>query len=448
MDAATQEQVKKLVDTSTEVIGAARAAAERAEKAGLKIEELGDLKATLATLTDKVADAEATIDRLKRSGVDPVVANEDLRERLLKGRGKGFESFFEDPRDEAHYLLTSTDEYKRAFATALRRQCDPAAIPKQAMAVLSFADVPKALDKHIKPETKAALSTDFMPGAGFFAPATMESEITGRVLEYSSLGAYARNITIGTGSYAGLLRNDAGETIAAIGERQTRTGTSTLKDRYRKRTIEVHESYAHPAVTQTMLDDSTIDIAGELLSDMQLDFAVDEATKLWTGAGDNEAEGLMTNDEVGYYASGEATTFGMDVVRLLPTQIKGPFRVGSMYMVSRDALRKLMIFRENTGAGDGTGAYMWQPSLLDGTPSRLNGYPWAEATELDDVEAGSFPIVFGNFKEAYRVIRRRGITIVRDNLTEKPFVIFFATRRFGGGVWRAEAVKKLKIATS
>lgn len=448
MDTATQELLTKHIETSNQVLAEARAAAEKAEKAGQKIEELGDLKAKLIELTDKVADTEATIDRLKRSGVDPIVASEDLRERLLKGRGKGFESFFDDPKDEAHFLLTSTEQYKRAFATAVRRQCDLGAIPKAAIAVLNFTDVPKALDRHIPAEVKAALSTDFMPGGGFFVPTQMESEITGRVLEYSSLGAYARNITIGTGSYAGLIRNDAGETITAIGERQTRTGTSTLKDRYRKRLIEVHESYAHPAVTQTLLDDSSVDIAAELLGDMQLDFAIDEANKLWTGSGDNEAEGLLTNAEIGYYASGEAATFGMDAVRLLPTQIKGPYRVGSMYMISRDALRRLMILRENTGVGDGTGAYMWQPSLLDGTPSRLNGYAWAEATELDDVEANAFPIVFGNFKEAYRVIRRRGITIVRDNLTEKPFVIFFATRRFGGGVWRAEAVKKLKIAVS
>jgi hypothetical protein len=42
---------------------------------------------------------------------------------------------------------------------------------------------------------------------------------------------------------------------------------------------------------------------------------------------------------------------------------------------------------------------------------------------------------------------RRGIRILRDPFTEKPFVKFYATKRVGGDVINFEAIKLMKLST-
>lgn len=43
---------------------------------------------------------------------------------------------------------------------------------------------------------------------------------------------------------------------------------------------------------------------------------------------------------------------------------------------------------------------------------------------------------------------RLGVRILRDPFTNKPFVLFYVTKRVGGGVLEPNAIKLLKIATS
>ena len=95
-------------------------------------------------------------------------------------------------------------------------------------------------------------------------------------------------------------------------------------------------------------------------------------------------------------------------------------------------------------ANDGT--FLWQPGLIEGAPDRLLGYPVVEAEDMPDVDAGTFPIAFGNFKAGYLIAERSATTILRDPFTNKPFVHFYATKRIGGQVLDSEAIKLLKIA--
>lgn len=60
----------------------------------------------------------------------------------------------------------------------------------------------------------------------------------------------------------------------------------------------------------------------------------------------------------------------------------------------------------------------------------------------------SLSIAFGDFKRAYLIYRRRGMRIIRDNITNKGFISFWVTERFGGGVQNFEAVKLMKFSAS
>jgi HK97 family phage major capsid protein len=53
---------------------------------------------------------------------------------------------------------------------------------------------------------------------------------------------------------------------------------------------------------------------------------------------------------------------------------------------------------------------------------------------------------FGDFRRGYLIVDRRGTVVIRDNLTSKPYVKFYTTRRVGGGVQNFEAIKALKCS--
>jgi len=60
----------------------------------------------------------------------------------------------------------------------------------------------------------------------------------------------------------------------------------------------------------------------------------------------------------------------------------------------------------------------------------------------------SLSLAFGNFGVGYQIYDRLGIRVLRDNLTTKGYVKFYATKRVGGGVVNFEAIKLMKFANS
>ena len=74
----------------------------------------------------------------------------------------------------------------------------------------------------------------------------------------------------------------------------------------------------------------------------------------------------------------------------------------------------------------------------------------AESAFFEDMPAlgtGSLSLAMGNFHEAYLIVDRAGITVLRDPYTNKPFVQFYTTRRVGGDVVQFEALKFIRFGT-
>ena len=97
-----------------------------------------------------------------------------------------------------------------------------------------------------------------------------------------------------------------------------------------------------------------------------------------------------------------------------------------------------------------TGAPLWVDSLAAANPPTILGRPVIEAIDMPDIAANAFPVVFGDFNSAYRIYDRVSLTLLRDPFTQATngLVRFHARRRVGGDVVLAEAIRKLKIATS
>ena len=63
-------------------------------------------------------------------------------------------------------------------------------------------------------------------------------------------------------------------------------------------------------------------------------------------------------------------------------------------------------------------------------------------------DTGTLSAAFGNMGEAYQIVDRQGIRVLRDPYTNKPYVHFYTVKRTGGDVVNFEAIKILKFGTS
>jgi len=92
------------------------------------------------------------------------------------------------------------------------------------------------------------------------------------------------------------------------------------------------------------------------------------------------------------------------------------------------------------------GNYLWQPPASAGGPATLMGFSVVDAEDKPNIAANALPIAFGDFRRGYLVVDRAGVRVLRDPYSAKPYVLFYTTKRVGGGVQDYDAIKLLKFA--
>ena len=97
---------------------------------------------------------------------------------------------------------------------------------------------------------------------------------------------------------------------------------------------------------------------------------------------------------------------------------------------------------------DADGNYLWQPPAAPGQQAMLMGFPLVEAEEMPNVAADATPVAFGDFARGYLVVDRTGVRVLRDPYSAKPYVLFYTTKRVGGGIQDFDAIKLLKFGES
>jgi HK97 family phage major capsid protein len=214
------------------------------------------------------------------------------------------------------------------------------------------------------------------------------------------------------------------------------------------------ELYAMPAATSALLDDSAVDIDEWIADEVRLSFAEQEGTAFVTGNGTAKPRGFLDYTKVanaswswgniGYVTTGQAGAFpatdpGDKLIDLVYT-VKSGYRANGSFVLNRATqavIRKMK---------DGDGNYLWQPAAKAGDASTLMGFPVAEAEDMPDIAADSYAIAFGDFRRGYLIVDRAGIRVLRDPYSSKPYVLFYTTKRVGGGVQDFDAIKLLRFS--
>jgi HK97 family phage major capsid protein len=304
-------------------------------------------------------------------------------------------------------------------------------------------------------EVKAKLNTQSDPDGGYLVPEEMESGIERVLGTVSTVRSLARKITISTDTYKKLV-NTGGASSGWVGEEQPRpeTDTPTL----REIAINTAELYANPAATQKSLDDAAIDIAAWLADEVSIEFAEQEGAAFVSGNGVNKPRGILGYEAVanasyawgklGFIASGKSDGFLAPTAAASPADafidlhyaLKQGYRTNASWLMSDATMGKVRKFK------DADGAFIWAPPSEAAGVATILGKPVYTDDNMPAVAANALPVAFGDFQRGYLIADRMGIRVLRDPFTSKPNVLFYTTKRVGGGVVNFEAIKLMKIA--
>lgn len=303
-----------------------------------------------------------------------------------------------------------------------------------------------------KGEVKASMSKGSAPDGGYLAPVEWDRTITDKLVLVSPMRQIAKVQPISGTGFTKLF-NMRGTSSGWVGETDQRPPTNGPQ--LKSLQYDTGEIYANPAATQTLLDDAEIDLEAWLAGEVELEFSAQEGLAFVSGDGANgKPNGFLTYVTGGANAakhplgaiqaisSGAAVAVTSDSIIDLVYAVPSAYRGGAGFVMNnttQGTIRKLK---------DGQGNYLWQPSYSAGQPATLNGYAVTEMPDMPDVAANAMPIAFGDFKRGYLVIDRKGVVVLRDPYTNKPFVQFYTTKRVGGGVLDPTCLKVLKVAAA
>lgn len=404
----------------------------------------------------------------KAAGADLALAFEDLRYTLESYRSANEERLAEiearqsaDPLTEqklARMDATLDDTIRRIDRITLERgrpalaQDGASRDPLVAEHKAAFAAYVRSGEAGgLKRLEAKALSAGSGPDGGYLAPSTVEGEILRRLSAVSPIRSLATVRTISSGIYKKAF-STTGPASGWVAETAARTQTNapTLAEL----SFPAMELYAMPAATQTLLDDAIVNIDQWIAEEVESVFAEQEGAAFVNGDGTDKPKGFLAYPtvaeaswswgNVGVLNTGVAGAFPAsnpsDVLVDLVYALKAGYRQNAAFVMNRKTQAQIRKFK------DSTGNYLWQPPASAGAPATLLGFPLVEAEDMPNIANNAVSIAFGDFRRGYLVVDRAGVRILRDPYSAKPYVLFYTTKRVGGGVQDFAAIKGLKFA--
>jgi len=384
-------------------------------------------------------EIETKLEELGKAHADFIKAN-DARLKTIEEKGYA-PADVEEKVDKVNSEIDKLQGEIKAMQTAMNRSNggNTPEVDEKA------AEYKEAFNKYARKGVESkALSVDSDPDGGFLVTPQMSSEIVKKVFESSPVRQLASIQTISTDSLE--ILEDLGEVGSGwVGEQAARPETTTAQ--FKKIVIPVHELYAQPKSSQKLLDDAAFNVEAWLSGRVSEKFIRDEATAFVSGNGVGKPKGFLSyaSGTTGYndiqqVNSGAAALLTADGLIDLQNALKEAYQGNASFLMKRSsvgAVRKLK---------DSQNQYFWQPGLVAGQPDMLLAKPLYMADDMPAVGAGNLAVAYGDFRAGYQIVDRIGIRVLRDPFTAKPFVLFYTTKRVGGGVKNFEAIKIQKVS--
>lgn len=304
-------------------------------------------------------------------------------------------------------------------------------------------------DGNVAPDVLNALRRSVDTEGGHLAPVEWDRTMLEAQVELSPIRQIC-NVQSVSGAGFDKLINTKGTAAGWVTEEAGRPQTAAAG--FTKLGFGWGEIYAMPAATQTILDDSEVDLEAWLAGEVAEAFTLMENAAFIAGDGTAKPRGMLTyvaggvNEtrnplgSVGVVNSGAAAAITSDALIDLTYKPTSRYMQNARYIMNRATMGRIRLLT------DGQGNYLWQPTYVAGQPSSLNGYPLTEVADMPDMAAGALPIAFGDFRAGYTIFDRKGVSLLRDPYSAKPYVLFYTTKRVGGACVDPNAYFAMRVA--
>ena len=379
-----------------------------------KLEALESGKGHDTLLDDKIANIESKLDSLE--DINQAVTKAQLSQDNIKEQVEQLETVMKRPN--SGYEAKQIDETCEAFSKFVRKGIE-----------------------NLEPDEKKALTVSNDSTGGYLAPPEYVRELLKTVTEISPVRSVARVRSTGQRSIQVPKRSGqfSAQWVSEQGTRSETTGYNVALEE-----IPAHELYALVDISEQNLEDTVFDLEAEMQSEFAEQFAKAEGTAFVSGNSVGKPEGLLTNGDVGEANSGNGTALLADGLITLVHSIKSEYSRNGSFVFNRSTLSAIRKLKDTAGQ------YVFQAgmSLQGGVPNTILGYPYVEATDMPDVAANAYPVLFGDFARAYMIVDRVALAVSRDPFTQATSgnVRYVARRRVGGQVVQAEAIVKQKVS--
>lgn len=248
--------------------------------------------------------------------------------------------------------------------------------------------------------------------AGYFVlPEQMTAEILRNVDDDVWIQQWARVTYLTNARTLGIRRRTAKANAFGWGT-ELSDATDNLENalKYGKRVLEPHYLTGAFRLSRDLIQMADINIESEIISEMMIDLREFLEESYMTGSGVSRPLGLLTASADGISTSRDftfgttGTTFNFNTIIKAKYTLKSRYKRNAFLVLHPDRVAELAMLRTDSGAGAGTGDYMWQPSRVANEPDVCCGVPVRESYFMPSATgSGNYFGLYGDFSY-FRII--------------------------------------------
>ena len=285
-------------------------------------------------------------------------------------------------------------------------------------------------------EVKNALEEGVDSEGGYLVPDEFEHTLIDALTEENIFRKNAHVFTTSSGSHKIPIVATKG-TASWIDEEGA---VPESDDSFGQVSIEAHKVGTLIKVSEELLNDSAFNLEAYFTTEFARRINDKEEDAFFKGNGTGKPTGIFnaTGGAQTGVTTGSSTTITADEIIDLFYSLKAPYRKKAIWVLNDTTVKIIRKLK------DGTGNYLWQPSLTAGSPDTILGRPVYTSQFVPEVAAGNKTVAFGDFSY-YWIGDRQGITFRRLNekYADTCQVGFLATKRLDGKLVLPEAIKVL-----
>ena len=285
-------------------------------------------------------------------------------------------------------------------------------------------------------EVKNALEEGVDSEGGYLVPDEFEHTLIDALTEENIFRKNAHVFTTSSGSHKIPIVATKG-TASWIDEEGA---VPESDDSFGQVSIEAHKVGTLIKVSEELLNDSAFNLEAYFTTEFARRINDKEEDAFFNGNGTGKPTGIFnaTGGAQTGVTTGSSTTITADEIIDLFYSLKAPYRKKAIWVLNDTTVKIIRKLK------DGTGNYLWQPSLTAGSPDTILGRPVYTSQFVPEVAAGNKTVAFGDFSY-YWIGDRQGITFRRLNekYADTCQVGFLATKRLDGKLVLPEAIKVL-----